>query len=602
MEPASKNSAKNGKYHFQKRLGGGKFADVYLYFDNESESHVAIKKLKSSKSQLDAKILELLKSEINVLKSIRNENVVRLYDVFIENGYYHLVLEYCNEGDLENYIQKKPKKSIPEPEALGFLKQFLNGFKALHDLKVMHRDFKLENILLHDGVTKIADFGFCKQTDITQTCAGTGFYMAPEMMDFDLYTNKVDIWSLGVSLYRMLFGVFPFRPEEETKTALRSKIRENIIDFNYGGRKISKEMQLLISGMLTEDPEKRIDWKNIYGHPLLNERENKLGALSGSACEILNKKEIEKEKQKAQFENNKLDYSTKKSFNNKESEKSLKAYADDEPSTIEEEYSKVQIQNSVEFKKKSEIVEKKKKDGNMPEEKKNGLNDISELVKQKTDALQLLERKYLHQRNLITIFAKILNDGLILGENQDATFTYFLILKKICILSENFAQILTEEKNVFQEQKFFSAFINSDFYRNLLQVFLANNETYHCYFYDYLIQAQGRKYTDFYNTVLPEMNDDFQNEENVDNLLLKAICEYLEHYIKNQNLLKAQAVYLNEVADCVNFKEIFKFDPSKEEGFDFEGYQKRYQEQNEEKLMKKFIKKYQILSAKGKKN
>ena len=364
MATKDKNISKLSKFTIQKRIGGGNFADVFLVFDKESQTQVAIKKIKTPKKQISPKILELLHSEIHVLKSIKNENIVKLYDSFRENDYYHLVMEYCNGGDFEKYLQSQEEQGISEEEALGYLKQLLNGFRALHDMKVMHRDFKLENILIKDGILKIADFGFCKQTDVAATSAGTGYYMAPEIMDRNFYTNKVDIWSLGVCLYRMLFKDFPFKPKDETRVALRAKIKENSVDFyNYGGRKISPKMQNLISSMLIEDPEKRIGWAEIYSHSLLNVAEPQKNGLSGSACEILKRKDLAKEKQKFQFEMNKLEYSTNpKIFSNKDCEMSLKKFAkedDDEKCsfvTPMNDYSDIKESNA-----EKTLVRKKKK-------------------------------------------------------------------------------------------------------------------------------------------------------------------------------------------------------------------------------------------------
>jgi serine/threonine protein kinase len=93
-------------------------------------------------------------------------------------------MEYCNGGDLENYLDKK--KRLTEDEATVFLKQIINGFRGLHEVNAMHRDFKVANVLLHDGICKIADLGFAKQLDkkkkMTGTILGTSLTMAPELL------------------------------------------------------------------------------------------------------------------------------------------------------------------------------------------------------------------------------------------------------------------------------------------------------------------------------------------------------------------------------------------------------------------------------------
>jgi serine/threonine-protein kinase ULK/ATG1 len=95
-----------------------------------------------------------------VLKSCDNPNIIKLYDLKKTANNFYLILEYCNEGDLMVYL--KQKKNLPEDEAVEYLVQILNAFKTLVKNKILHRDFKLANILKHDGEIKIADFGFAK--------------------------------------------------------------------------------------------------------------------------------------------------------------------------------------------------------------------------------------------------------------------------------------------------------------------------------------------------------------------------------------------------------------------------------------------------------
>lgn len=92
--------------------------------------------------------------------------------------------------------------------------QMVEAFKVLVKENILHRDLKPSNILFHDGVLKLADFGFCKEllkeNDMTQTMVGSPIYMAPEVLKGQTYNCKADIWSMGVVLYEMLFGVCPY--------------------------------------------------------------------------------------------------------------------------------------------------------------------------------------------------------------------------------------------------------------------------------------------------------------------------------------------------------------------------------------------------------
>ena len=112
------------------------------------------------RKNIKGKFSDLLETEIKVLKQCNNDNIIKLYDIKKTANNFYLIMEYCNEGDLLQYL--KDKKQLPEDEATDFLLQILNGFKTLEKNKIMHRDLKLANILKHDGQIKIADFGFSK--------------------------------------------------------------------------------------------------------------------------------------------------------------------------------------------------------------------------------------------------------------------------------------------------------------------------------------------------------------------------------------------------------------------------------------------------------
>ena len=146
--------------------------------------------------------MQLLENEIKVLKTCDNRNIIKLYDIKKTANNFYLILEYCNEGDLSQYLKKK--KTLSEEQAIEFFLQILNAFKPLVKNKIMHRDFKLANILMHDGEIKIADFGFSKllsNEEFTETMLGSPLNMAPEVLGGIQYNSKADIWSIGVVFY-----------------------------------------------------------------------------------------------------------------------------------------------------------------------------------------------------------------------------------------------------------------------------------------------------------------------------------------------------------------------------------------------------------------
>lgn len=137
--------------------------------------------------------------------------------------------------------------------------------------KIIHRDLKLANILLKNGQIVIADFGFAKiGVSITDSKLGTPYYMAPEILSQTKqpYTNKVDIWSIGVVLYYLLFGIFPFNGSNNTSIF-------NEIQMFSGKRlrflvkRVSEDVESLLMQMLTADPARRLSFDEFFAHPLI---------------------------------------------------------------------------------------------------------------------------------------------------------------------------------------------------------------------------------------------------------------------------------------------------------------------------------------------
>lgn len=127
------------------------------------------------------------------------------------NNYYYIIQEFCDGGELRQFMKKKGR--VPEKEAIVLLMQICNGFVELIKEGVMHRDLKPENVLIHEGILKIADFGFAKKGQqlkkvAAQTMVGTPLYMSLQVLKSKPYSSKCDIWSLGFIFYEVILGLF----------------------------------------------------------------------------------------------------------------------------------------------------------------------------------------------------------------------------------------------------------------------------------------------------------------------------------------------------------------------------------------------------------
>lgn len=143
----------------------------------------------------------------------------------------------------------------------------------------MHRDFKVANVLLHQGVCKIADLGFAKQMEkkkLTGTILGTSLTMAPELLREKKYGMEADIWSVGVVYYQLLYGKYPYHGLSDLD--ILKKIENTKIDFS--GVNLSANAKDFIQRCMTDNPSNRISWREIYDHPLIKSQEKMLYGLT----------------------------------------------------------------------------------------------------------------------------------------------------------------------------------------------------------------------------------------------------------------------------------------------------------------------------------
>nr|POE82449.1 serine/threonine-protein kinase ark1 [Quercus suber] len=250
-----------GMFEIGKPLGKGKFGRVYLARERSTNFICALKVLHKSELQ-QGKVEKQVRREIEIQSNLAHPNILRLYGHFHDTKRIFLILEFAGKGELYKHLRKAQK--FPEWQAAQYIAQMASALKYLHKKHVMHRDIKPENILvgLH-GEIKISDFGWSVHAPNNRrnTMCGTLDYLPPEMVkpgrEENWYTEKVDLWSLGVLTYEFLVGEAPF---EDTPVMTQRRIARG--EMTIPGF-VSSEARDLIKRLLQLDPEKRIPLEEV---------------------------------------------------------------------------------------------------------------------------------------------------------------------------------------------------------------------------------------------------------------------------------------------------------------------------------------------------
>eukprot|EP00002_Diphylleia_rotans_P038824 TRINITY_DN8874_c0_g1_i1.p1 TRINITY_DN8874_c0_g1~~TRINITY_DN8874_c0_g1_i1.p1 ORF type:complete len:1177 (+),score=169.30 TRINITY_DN8874_c0_g1_i1:71-3601(+) len=258
------------KYKLIKTLGCGGFALVKKALDTETKQFVAIKIFLKASETFDPR---LVANEVAVMKQFSHPNIVKFISAMEDQKYIYLVMEYADGGDLLRLAMKSGR--MQDDMARHIFSQIVAAVSHMKSQNVTHRDLKLENILLCSSpelTVKLSDFGMVGITDrsvLLRTICGTPVYNPPEILD-----NKpcegppLDVWSLGVILYSLLCGNFPFDDLDDINM-LYAKIRTG----TYPTPQCSRMAKDLISKMLVVNPSARATIQEISNHPWLQQRE-----------------------------------------------------------------------------------------------------------------------------------------------------------------------------------------------------------------------------------------------------------------------------------------------------------------------------------------
>uniref|UniRef100_A0A8C7IVH7 Inhibitor of nuclear factor kappa-B kinase subunit alpha n=1 Tax=Oncorhynchus kisutch TaxID=8019 RepID=A0A8C7IVH7_ONCKI len=213
-----KQSQVCGLWELKEQLGTGGFGHVYLYQHLETSEKIAVK---LCRLELNSKNRERWSREIQIMKKLSHDNVVRAREVPEEMSFIALndlpllAMEYCSRGDLRKLLNKPENCcGLKESQVLSLLR---SGIQYLHENKIIHRDLKPENIVLQETsgkfVHKIIDLGYAKDLDQGSLCTsfvGTLQYLAPELFENKPYTVSVDYWSFGTMIFECTCGFRPF--------------------------------------------------------------------------------------------------------------------------------------------------------------------------------------------------------------------------------------------------------------------------------------------------------------------------------------------------------------------------------------------------------
>ena len=274
-----------------KCLGKGAFGEVYLTSKQGNQEKFATKKIDKKYAQ-NPKAKKYIDNEIKILNEIDHKNIIKLYNVEETSTYYFLVMEYCNGGGLSDcldYHIKQYNKPFSEEVVQYLMKQIVDGIKYLHGKHILHRDIKLDNILVKfdseedkqkrnmlKAKVKIIDFGFARYLDPKQlafSTLGSPINMEPGILrklnkmensrEYG-YDEKADIWSLGTICYEMLIGRCTF--DANSMKELIGKVEKG----NYLlPTSLSKEAASFLNGMLQYDPKKRLNAEQLSCHKFL---------------------------------------------------------------------------------------------------------------------------------------------------------------------------------------------------------------------------------------------------------------------------------------------------------------------------------------------
>ncbi|KAK6434159.1 Serine/threonine-protein kinase [Oleoguttula sp. CCFEE 5521] len=311
-----------GDFRRGNEIGKGSFATVYLAQHREHKSYAAVKVVHMAK--LTKKLKENLDSEISILKSLQHPHIVAMFSLVETPIHIYLIMEYCQLADLSQFMKKRTQLTdydetkeifqkypnsktggLNEVLARHFLKQIASALQYLRGRNLIHRDIKPQNLLLNPSpefmsrqrtqdvplaasehslvarvgvdslpMLKIADFGFARHlpsTSMAETLCGSPLYMAPEILRYEKYDARADLWSTGTVLYEMVVGKPPFRAQNHVELLRRIEKANDVIAFDRT-LELSRGMKDVIRKLLRKSPLDRVSYEDFFLDPVITEQ------------------------------------------------------------------------------------------------------------------------------------------------------------------------------------------------------------------------------------------------------------------------------------------------------------------------------------------
>lgn len=258
------------EFTIMEEIGKGGYSKVYLVENKKTKRQYAMKACFKVKDGKDRS--ERTRTEIKVLKKLKHPHIIRLKGYFEDSENIYLILEYISGKDCSKFF----KNRLPDREEVKkIIRQLVEAVRYCHDHGIVHRDLKLENLLITSkGDIKLTDFGLAAiknhEFEMMTGTMGTVRYTAPEMIRGDGYNDSVDIWGIGIILFALLTGRYPFdtTQRENTKKIIFERIKDKNI--HYSRYNLDRKDIKMLKQLLQKRPEDRIEIEYILEQPFFD--------------------------------------------------------------------------------------------------------------------------------------------------------------------------------------------------------------------------------------------------------------------------------------------------------------------------------------------